>query len=301
MERTDNRKRFVIFVYLSIVLHFYLILLGSVAADKDILAMLRSRDVPSESRTVIENIIVNTVSESKEPESGLISQNPNAATAPQTGERVYNLFNPDMSAQSGAGGSETVQNQIPVVQPGQQAEVQSEDLPEDPNGIFTQPGASLAAGQAVDQNSGNPVTTYYDPSSDMKVVMDSRGNISLPTVPRQYAEYFHRMGEKIRDNWQRFFPVFQYYQGILKSGSIEVVIQLDAQGNVVDTQIVDSFGYGVVDEGLLNAIRYSRNFGPLPGDLPDGFHEGLSPEERARGDILIGFKYVFVVPQNVNG
>lgn len=300
MEFAENRKRLTVFVYLSIVAHFYLILLGSVVADKDILAMLQGESEPPQASTVIDNIIINTVNSSEEPEHGYISANPNAATAPVTGERVYNLFNPNMSPQSGNNGMENITEQADS-RSGQSGAEQSQELPEDPNGIFTLPQASLAMGQSSDNISGDPTTTYFLPDAEVKVVMDSQGAISLPTIPREYAAYFTKMGEKIRDNWEKFFPVFQYYQGILKSGSIEVVIQLDRDGNVVDTAVVNSFGYGVVDEGLINAIRYSRNFGTLPADLPDGFRSDLSPDARARGDILIGFKYVFVVPNGPNG
>lgn len=300
MERMSASKQLVVFVYLSIVLHFYLLLLAGVMADKDIISMLRHPNDYRRDDMKIENIIVDSVSSSQKPLQGYISENANAASAPQTGERAYNLFNPDMAPRSGANGSQDVRETDPADRNAQNGREQQE-LPEDPNGLLQIPENNRVAAAGTPSPSvvnGNPATTYYDPSRDMQVVMDSRGDISLPTVPQEFAAYFSKMGQKIADNWQRFFPVFQYYQGILKSGSIQVVIQLDRDGNIVNTSVVNSFGYNVVDEALLNAIRYSQNFGSPPENLLDGFRDGLSPEDRAKGDIVIGFKYIFVAQEN---
>jgi TonB family protein len=42
---------------------------------------------------------------------------------------------------------------------------------------------------------------------------------------------------------------------------------MNRQGDVVEVEILDSMGNKSLDGSCLDAIRYSKNFGPVPDDI----------------------------------
>lgn len=225
--------------------------------DPDLLKRLTSTDesipVPN-----VENLIVDTVTwTEKTPLKGAISDKANIDSGP-LGQKNYNIFNPNM-------------------QPPQQA--QSKNTPQEQDQTSDQ---SLPRKTDEEKFPGNPITTFFDPDKPADVQMDSQGRISLATIPKDYAKYFLNMSKEISHNWQAFFPVFQYYQGIIRSGEIVVVFDVDREGNVSGVQVVKSQGYKGLDSSCVNAIEYSRNFGPLPKELQD------------QESIRVNFRFIYV-------
>lgn len=250
-------RRFLLFVYLSLIFHLYLLLALQQVLDPRILEQLTQdpdlRPLPS-----LENIIVDTVTWTEEiPEEGVISDKANLDAGP-AGEKDYNVLNPAM--------------QPPRSVPDNQT-------PPDSRSEEAQPVPRKAE---PEQKTGDPTTAFYDPSREIDVRMDNQGQISLATVPQEYAEYFLNMSREISQNWQTFFPVFQYYQGIIRSGEVVVQFEVDRKGDVSGTRVVKSQGYRGLDASCVNAVNYSRNFGPLPPELTD------------RGSVSINFRFVYV-------
>ena len=132
------------------------------------------------------------------------------------------------------------------------------------------------------QEEGDKATSFFDPAKPIEISMDSEGDLSLATIPQEYAKYFIQMQEQIGRNWRRFFPVFQYYQGLIKSGDVVVNFQIDPDGNILGAQIAKSYGYGVIDQSALNAVQYTGNVGALPEIF------------QKNGNIAVNFKFVYV-------
>lgn len=301
-DRITKRKRTALAVYISIVVHFYLFLIGSAIIDPAILDFLfnRDKDAFKPRDTVIENIMLKTVTASEVPEAGMISDKPNLASSPELAESeeelVYNYLNPDMQTEanpteSSAEGDNTTPSEETL--PDDSLAHDDHDLPVVDDPILSLPKAG--GGAILSEVSGDFRTSYYDPDLKPQVKMNSQGEISLPTIPAEFAKYFEEMGEKIKENWYTFFPVFQYYLNLLKDGEIAVYIQLDRDGNVVDAEIIESFEYNVVDQSLLNAINYSANFGPIPENLPEIFRYDLPLEDRTAGDIGVIYIYQLII------
>ncbi len=271
----EKSKRTLIFIYISAVVHLYLLLIVTMTIDPNFLEnFFRSKTEKRE--TIIENIIVETLTESDiTPEQGVISDKDNIGASPfQVSERTYNYPNPDQRPREGE--SEVAYRDIPQ-------DTEEQDLSEEISDLDTARETDAQEEQIVRvRDYGNPAPFLYDPEKPVEVYMDNYGDISLDTVGYEYAEYFLSMSRKISREWERFFPIFQYYQGIIRSGETIVSFQVDGEGNVISPQITKSYGYGVVDRAGLNAIEYSRNFGPLP--------EGL----REQGKINVNFRFVYM-------
>ncbi len=112
--------------------------------------------------------------------------------------------------------------------------------------------------------------------------MSSEGDISLATIPQEFAIYFLNMRKKVGERWMEFFPVFQYYQGIIKSGEVVVRFIVDEYGNVIQPTVIKSYGYSILDQSCVNAIEYARNFGPLPEKL------------RTKKQIVVDFRFIYI-------
>ncbi len=252
-----KKPRLLLFIYLSVVVHLYLLLIIQQLADPLILQRLTQLDQSLAERRQ-DNVIIETILNSEEiPDEGFISDRPNVDSGPQ-GEKNYNLLNPEFAPPL----KKIVDN--------------PRDLPQ------SDQADTPRQQQEESQKEGDPTVSFYDPSQDIDVSMDSEGFISLATIPQDYAQYFIKMSKEISENWQHFFPVFQYYQGIIRSGEVIVNYQIDAEGNVSRIKVVKSQGYRGLNKSCVDAIQYSGNFGPLP--------EGL----REQKTINVSFKFVYV-------
>lgn len=273
---SENMKKGIGFVYLSLVIHFYLFFFIVLSMDPNFFQRLADMAKNKNHAQETENVIVETQTESAEtPQSGMLSDKPNIDSGKQGNKKNYNYFNPypdkeNREASALKNGSEQKDKD-----PG------DTEITMDKNGEQKAEKDKNDAGSAFQQPSENR-TTYYNPDAKVDVTMDNYGEISLATIPKEYASYFLEMQKKIGANWREFFPVFQYYQGIIKSGEVHVRFQIDKNGNVKNPAVTKSYGYSILDESSLNAVIYSKNFGPLPKGL------------RSLGDININFRFIYI-------
>lgn len=281
-RKKENRKRVTVFVALSIVAHFYLFLFSSALLDKHIYDLIFNS--PKDSSVTIENIFVDTHTQSEEtPKKGLASQNPNIDSSPKISkENAYHYIN------ESAGGPQTApsQNKQDAAVP---QEAKTQPAEKDPNG-WQKPSQdktvtadqSFVIPQVVD---AQPYSDYHTSYSDKKekadVLMDSRGDISIATLPVENAEYLSGIRKKVVESWKVFFPVFQYYQGLLKQGDVVVQFVITGDGSIKEAKVIESYGYNIADDAALNAVLYAGDFGPLP--------EGL----QEKGVLVIHFNFAY--------
>ncbi len=90
-------------------------------------------------------------------------------------------------------------------------------------------------------------------------------------------EYFRKMKQKIANHW--FPPIMAnslstgYIPGrtsvrVIASQEVRTYFILNRQGDVLKVVLVDSRGNTHLDESCIDAIRNSKNFGPVPEDIP---------------------------------
>jgi TonB family protein len=281
MERVkadrEGLKKGIGFIYLSVVIHFYILFLVLFTLDPSLLRTLMqmAQNTPKQEDT--QNVIVDTQTESVQaPQNGMLSDKPNPDTGPTAGKKDYNYLNLNPAKED--------RPASPLVA------ASKEDKKDDKSGAEVSLERSADADQkeadrakpSVLSEPSDKRTSFFDPDRKIEVTMDNYGEISLATIPKEYASYFLNMQKKIGDNWKEFFPIFQYYQGIIKSGEVVVRFRIDPEGNVRNAEVTKSYGYSILDESSLNAVNYSRNFGPLPKAL------------RSLGDININFRFIYI-------
>ncbi len=241
------------FFYLSLVIHLYLILIIGIAFDRNFLeSMLYPLRNLAEERES-EPTIVDTETESTvTPLKGMVSDKPNQNAGKQGVEENYNYLNPNNNRPEN---SKTSRTSGP-------ARDKNDETGKDSISVDILKGQKI---QSMD--SGDYHTSLFNPYMPADVTMNNAGDISLATIPEPYAAYFLNMEKKIGENWQQFFPIFQYFNGIIKSGDVVVTFWIDEQGNVLNPAVIKSYGYTSLDEACLNAVSYSKNFGPLPESI----------------------------------
>ncbi|MCL5019191.1 MAG: TonB family protein [Patescibacteria group bacterium] len=261
------KKPIWVYLYISILVHMYLALLFVTAIQNHWFDSMAEAEFLKEKEPVIENVFVNTFTSSpQKPEKGKLSDKFNKNSSPKKGDNRYNLLNPDPQEAANPTAAPDEAKEKPVkARPEQKGEIPN-NQPKDAGG----------------KQGGNPETSYYEPEKKIEVEMDSEGRISLATVPSEFAEYFTAMQKKIGENWQVFFPIFQYYQGIIRNGDVVIRFQIDKDGNVLNPVIQKSYGYSILDNSCLNAVIYSRNFGTLPESL------------RKEAPININFRFIYL-------
>jgi len=248
------------YIYLSFVLHCYILLSITIATQTRFLEKIFK--VKKEKITKVENIFVETFTFSKQaPTKALLSDKQNINSSPKKGPDIYNYLNLNqLNNNENSQDSKTTEGEGDLIK-------NKEKSNEEKNEI---------------KFHKDTLPTLFDINNPLTIEMDNEGKISLGTVQYEYASYFLEMQKKISENWRSFFPVFQYYQGIIKSGEVIVKFQISENGDVINPQVVKSYGYSILDKSCLNAIIYSRNFGKLP--------EGL----KKYSPINIHFKFIYI-------
>lgn len=245
-----------IFVWLSLTLHLYILFaVAQIPAVVDLINRMRA--VKENKPVQVQNILLQTAEEAPPPKEANAISDKNAADAAP----IFDLSKP--RAYNFAG---------------QSAAVRTGDTPEDENSPAKDSGRVRT--QAV-QSGGQQAPFLYDPAQAPTVNLYASGNISLAAEAKDYASYFLEMQKKIGKYHKEFFPVYQYYQGLLRDGVVVVDFTVDKNGDIAKAEIVTSYGSDAVDSASLNAIIYAKNFGPLP------------PELAKQGFIKIRFHFVY--------
>lgn len=215
----------------------------------------------------IHNIILETKTESPlKSQEAVISDKNNVSqslTQDKTKPEEYNLVNFDNALDQGKGGDESY---IP------QEETNGEDKIEEKVVETTEVGIDIRKDvKTIKQKSasggGETTPTLYDINKKPIINLYSTGNTSLATKSKDYAQYFLNMQKKIEKYHKEFFPIYQYYQGLIKNGEVIVEYTLNQSGDILNAQVVSSYGSDIVDNASLNSIVYAKNFGLLPKDL----------------------------------
>jgi TonB family protein len=115
------------------------------------------------------------------------------------------------------------------------------------------------------------------------IYYSNEGMFSFNTAKFKNFEYFRRMKDKIASNWyppamanaviRGYNPVTGAYAPgsmrimAIQSQQVKLYFIMNRQGDVVEVEILDSMGNKSLDGSCLDAIRYSKNFGPVPDDI----------------------------------
>jgi TonB family protein len=279
-RKKENRKRVTVFVALSVVAHFYLLLFSSVLLDKNVYDLIFNS--PKDNSITIENIFVDTHTLSKEiPKKGLASQNPNIDSSPKIGEKAYHYINESDGGPMTKPSQNNQQAAVPEAAKTPAADKSPDGWQKPSQDSAVTAEKSFVVPQVVNTQPYSDYHTSYSDKKKADVTMDTRGDISISTLPVENAAYLSNIRKKVVESWKVFFPVFQYYQGLLKPGDVVIQFVIDQDGVIHEAKVLKSFGYNIADEAALNAVLYAGNFGPLP--------EGL----KEKGVLVIHFNFAY--------
>ncbi len=243
-------KKGLLFVYLSVVIHVYLLLVAGWWLDPEIIALLKNPRPQKEKEVVIENILIDNPNATTEKplQKAKLSDKDSRSRGPVAPVEDYNML---LS-------SEPASQKVPLPLP-----------------------------KAMSPRSGNPEVSgpsLYEPAKKPVVRMSSAGQIALESEAVDYAPYFKQIQQTVASNWQLYFPIFQYYRGIMADGVVTVTFELDNEGNLKNARLSREFGYESLNEASLRAILHTSNYGPLPDKL------------RSEEGITIEFHFIYIRP-----
>ena len=110
------------------------------------------------------------------------------------------------------------------------------------------------------------------------------GLFSLNSVEFKHYEFAKRVVDRVASNW--YPPVMAnvslggYAAGYTRIMAIppqevRAYFIINENGDVVKTGILDSYGNKSLDESCTDAIKFSKNFGPVPDDLKKKMRNGV--------------------------
>ena len=121
-----------------------------------------------------------------------------------------------------------------------------------------------------------------DVTRENAIFYTNDGRFSFNTVKFKDFKYFREMKNKIASNWyppdmansivQGYNPLSgEYAPGYTRimaipSQEVKVVFVLDKKGDIIHLQVLDSLGNKALNASCYDAIRLSKNFGPVPKD-----------------------------------
>ncbi len=254
----------VLFLWLSFTVHLYALWMLNYIHD---LRMSKLSETLSQRRpATLRNIILETRTESERiADDAAISDKNNIDSAPVHNPNMpeeYNVANPYLAESQGTGGRDSYVPQ----------EASESALNDMIKSLVSQNPAPKEMQNEVQKSSeggGETAPTYIDPHKKQIINLYNNGTPSLATHSKEYAEYLLQMQKKIEKYHREFFPIYQYYQGLLKNGQVIVEYTLDKSGEIQEAAIISSYGSETVDQSSLNSIVYSKNFGELPEALGD--------------------------------
>ena len=232
-------KKFWVFIYLSFLLHVYLFVFLDGVMDRDVIKLLKQAQQQKPTEVEIETFLIDNPHATQQPpqKKAKLSDRDSRSQGPVASQEEYN-----------APGAEEKPSSLP-----QRDEKGKENV-----ASFSPPMQAAPL--------------LYNPEKRPVVQMTSSGQIALESEAVDYAPYFKQIQQTVSSNWQIYFPIFQYYRGIMANGIVTVTFQLDNDGNLIDAQVTKEFGYDSLNQASLQAIKHTTNYGPLPEKLrsPDG-------------------------------
>ena len=314
-ETGSGWKNVLVVVYISFMVHMY-ILLAAMTGMEPIQKQAAEKKQPDE--VVIENIIIEQEKPNlRIPKTGFIAEKAHESEKPAVWTKETMLYSSPDNTGYAPVAPETRMPERPKAIKGNRGNPKKDKNRSDSGdkGLKTgdqdktgdnlsipavaESGTKIKDGNRSGGNDGNRSDVGGDTDGgnqdkkgtgegtkgEIVINMDDSGGMDLSTIPADYAPYFYAMERKISETWNQFFPVHQYYMGILKDGDVVIQFRVNANGDVVSPTLTQSYGYEIVDRASMNAIVYSRNFGPLP--------EGL----KQHGEITVNFKFMYILKE----
>ncbi|MGL4366972.1 MAG: energy transducer TonB family protein [Brevinemataceae bacterium] len=278
-ESRQRVKHLVLIIWISLTIHIYGILVVNKVSNIWWNGQSEERRRPEKE---IYKVILDTKTESKiEPEKAAISDKNNinqAEKVDKTKEEDYNFVNLSPADHQGQGGKTSY---IPQQKSEKRQQEQVEKNVRNGKTSAVKEKTKLLQEQAS-EGGGETAPTLYNTDKKKIINLYNRGSASVATQSKEYAQYFISMQKKIEKYHREFFPVYQYYQGLLKDGQVVVEFSVNTSGDIVKAEIISSYGSETVDQASLNSVVFAKNFGPLPNDLAE------------QGEIHIRFHFVYV-------
>lgn len=257
-------KYLIIFMWLSFVFHLYILWGVSVVSN-----LLLSKQNPSVTQNKIMNVVLETKTESIQiPKEAAISDKNNISQSleqDKTKPEEYNVANLNSAIAEGRDGKASYIPQESVESVNDSKQEVKKDISK---GIVQQNQVDKQRQEAF-EGGGETAPTLYDIKKKPVINLYNGGKTSFATHSKEYADYFINMQKKIEKYHREFFPIYQYYQGLLKDGEVIVEYGINRNGDIVNARVVSSYGSDTVDQASLNSIVYARNFGTLPKELQE--------------------------------
>lgn len=112
-------------------------------------------------------------------------------------------------------------------------------------------------------NSNELAKIIYSGYQDyIKDKMELGDSIDINTTNYRYVGYFALMRKAIDLVWA--YPYEAVRKGL--TGTVDVTFTINNDGKLKDIKVLDSSGYKILDDALVNAIRQASPFSPLPDD-----------------------------------
>ncbi|MGL4388655.1 MAG: energy transducer TonB family protein [Brevinema sp.] len=228
----------------------------------------------------LHNIILDTVQEIiRKEEDALISDKNNISSSARPDlkkEEKYNVFNPNLQK---AIVFEQILEEKQDIDLGDDFDKIEKIVPDQAN-ISHQKDFSMK--KKPPTTIANNIPSLYNPDEPTVINLYNIGSPSLATHSKEFADYLLNIKTRIEIYHREFFPVYQYFQGLIRSGTVVVEFTINKDGDVIDAKIVESYGLETVDNASFNSVVYAKNFGPLPEELAKN------------GSIKINFHFVYV-------
>ncbi|URA09893.1 energy transducer TonB family protein [Thermospira aquatica] len=243
-------KKGLLFLYFSLLVHLYLLVVVNWWLDPEIITLLKNPRPQKSDDVVIENILIDNPNATMEKpiQKAKVSDKDSRSRGPVASHEDYNML------------------------------LSSESASQKAQDFFSEP---MTAPSRHPEVSG---PSLYEPSKKPLVRMSSAGQIALESEAVDYAPYFKQIQQTVASNWQWYFPIFQYYQGIMADGVVTVTFELDNEGNLKNARLTRDFGYESLNYASLQAILHTSNYGPLPEKL------------RSEEGITIEFHFIYIRP-----
>ncbi|MGL4676683.1 MAG: energy transducer TonB family protein [Brevinema sp.] len=261
---SSNQKKhaqyLVLFIWLSLTLHLYVFWALNLFTK---LFLEKSSQINNPRQQILQNIILETKIETLDnsPEAAISDKNNRNQSPIQDLSKPedYNVANPNMAQAQGQGGEISYISQEEVQRDKKQHEQNQQ------SDVAIQ--IHNTSQQKASEGGGETAPTLVDIKKKQVINLYNTGTASLATKSKGYAEYFLKMQKKIEKYHKEFFPIYQYYQGLLKDGEVVVEYMLNQYGDIINADVIASYGSDTVDNASLNSIVYARNFGALPKDF----------------------------------
>ncbi len=138
------------------------------------------------------------------------------------------------------------------------------------------------------ENSDNIVPSNFDEGVQRAVIFSSNtGQMKLGAKALPYYWYFKQLVSSISRMWNYTIPTQAHFLGLLRSDEVEILLSIDAQGNVEFVNFLkeSTFRQTSLNNSCKKAIEYTGNIGEPPVNLYNDYQKD--------GKIYIPFRFIY--------